>query len=1082
MKTKFSGILTLFLAFVVQITFAQDKTISGVVSDENGLPLPSATILVVGTSNGASSDFDGKYSIKTKVGDELQFSYVGYSNTVLTVGNTSTMNVTLAPDNQLEEVVIVGYGTTTKQSYTGTAKVVSADKLEAKSFSNVSQALAGEAAGVTVINTSGQPGTTSTIRIRGFGSVNGNRDPLYVVDGVPFSGSINSISPSDIETTTILKDATATAIYGSRGANGVILITTKKGSANNSYVEVDVKSGINMQFLPRNEVIKSADRYTELSWEALKNKGVATGNPDPVGFANSTLFSSAGINPSYNLYNVANGAELIDPTTGKIRAGVTRKYDPENWEDYGFQQAYRQEASLRMSGGSDKSSYFSSFGYLDDEGYVINSNYKRYNTRLSVTHQAKDWLKATANIGYANSKNNNNGQSEDSGSIFWFVDNIPSIYPLFLRDGNGNTINDPIYGGNQYDYGQTGRGFGALTNSVADANFDKSTFDRHELNGNFSFDILFNDNLTFTARYGAQYYNNKYTSQNNPFYGSAASQVPPGSVFKSDSELFTQNFLQLLRFQKQFGRHGIEALVAHESNDFTFKNFSASKSGVVVPGIDDLSNYIIVASPPNSYTDTSTLESYFAQLNYNLDNKYYLTGSVRRDGSSRFVNKKWGTFGSVGLSWIASKESFLENADFLDFLKVKASYGVLGDQGDSSNLYPGYNTFDVSNLNDEISISPRLNGNPDLTWETSKMFQVGIESNLFGFLEANIDYYVKNTDNLLFNRRVGPSEGISSITVNDGQLRNSGLEFDIDATIIDKADYKFNIAINGEFLSNEITTMPLDPATGLPKILDTSTGFGFSEGRSIFDFYMREYAGVDAADGTAMWFRYYDDVNNNGILDTGDVTDWVPANGANNTSASLVEYETLVPGSNIKRTTTKSYAEATEVYVNKSAIPKLRGAIRLSGKIKNFDISTQLLYSLGGYSYDGAYASLMHNSTVGSNNWSVDIEDRWQNPGDVTDVPRLSDGLDTNGNSFSTRFLTKSDYISLNNVRIGYTIPKAFFQSSGVDDINVSVSGDNLFLLSSRKGFNPSTSETGASNRYTYSPLSTITLGLRVKF
>ena len=1080
MKTKFSGILTLFLAFVVQISFAQDKTVSGVVSDDNGIPLTSATVLVVGTSNGTSTDFDGNYSIKTKVGDKLQFSYVGYSNKVVTVGSTSTINMTLAPDNQLEEVVVVGYGTTTKQSFTGTAKVVTAENLEAKSYSNVSQALAGEAAGVTVINTSGQPGTTSTIRIRGFGSVNGNRDPLYVVDGVPVSGSLNSISPADIKSTTILKDATATAVYGSRGANGVILITTKRGSANNAYVEVDVKSGVNASFLPRNQVIKSPETYIELNWEGLKNKGIATGNPDPVGFANSSLFGAAGIDQSYNMWNVANGAELIDPATGKVRAGVTRRYNPENWEDYGFQTSYSQEASLRMSGGSDKTSYFSSFGYLDNTGNIINSDYRRYNTRLSLTHQAKDWLKATANIGYTNSKTNNNGQSSDSGSIFWFVDNIPAIYPLFLRDADGNTIADPIFGGNEYDYGQSGRGFGALTNSISDAYYNKSQADRHELNGNFSFDITLSDSFSFTTRYGIQYSNDKYTSQNNPFFGSAASQVPPGSLYKGDIENFTQNFLQQLNYKKQFGRHGITAFIAHESNDFESQVFEAAKSGVVAPQIDELANYIIVSSPPNSYTEGSSLESYFGQLNYNLDDKYYLTGTVRRDGSSRFVNEKWGTFGSAGLSWIASKEAFLENADFLDFLKVKTSYGVLGDQGNS--LYPGFTTFNTSNLNDEISISQRANGNPDLTWETSKMFQVGLETNLFGFLEANFDYYVKKTDNLLFNRRVGPSEGISSIQVNDGQLTNTGFEFDLSANIVDTKDYKFNVTINGELGNNEITEMPIDPATGLPKILDTSTGYGFTEGRSIFDFYMREYAGVDSADGTAMWFRYYDDINNNNILDAGDVTNWVPANGANNTSASLYEYQKLVPGSNIKKTTTKSYAEATEVYVNKSAIPKVRGAIRLSGKIKNFDISTQLIYSLGGYAYDQSYASLMHNSTAGSNNWSTDILDRWQNPGDVTDVPRISDNQDTNGNSFSTRFLTKSDYLSLNNVRVGYTIPKTFLKASGVETVNISLSADNLFTLSNRKGFNPTTSEDGSTDRYTYAPLSNITLGLRVKF
>lgn len=1054
------------MALVVQLTFAQEKTITGVVSEESG-PLPGVSVLVQGTKQGTQTDFDGKYTLKVSQGAILQFSYVGMESQTKTVGASNVINVQLTGSQLLEEVVIVGYGTSTKQSFTGTAKTVKSEDLQTKSVANVSQALAGEIAGVQVINTSGQPGTASTVRIRGFGSVNGNRDPLYVVDGVPFSGGLNSINPADIESTTVLKDATATAIYGARGANGVILLTTRSGKLNSSSIEVDIKTGVNQSLLPRYSTIKSPEEYISLSWEALLNRGRAEGNPNPVNYANTTLFSGSGINPNYNMWNVSSIADLIDPATGKVKSGVTRKYDPENWEDYGFQNSIRTEANVKMSGGSEKTKYFTSFGLLDDVGYIINSDFKRYSTRLNITHEVRDWLSGSANMGYSVSETNNNGQSSDSGSIFWFVDNIPSIFPLFLRDADGNFIEDPVFGGNQYDYG-IGRAFGALTNSIADAHFDRSRSKRHELNGNFAFNVKFNDKLTFETRFGLQYYNNKYNSLNNPFYGSAAGQG--GSIYKADTELFAHNLLNLLRYKNTFGNHSLEILAAHESNTWDRKFATASKSKMVHPDIDDLNNFVIVSSPPTSYTDQTRLESYFGQINYDLNHKYYITGSIRRDGSSRFIgDNQWGTFGSLGASWIISKESFMDNLNFIDFLKYKVSYGLVGEQA-GVGFYPAYNTYNVSNLNDQIAISPNNIGNPELTWETSKMFQTGVEFGFGTYLDVAVDYYIKNTDDLIFDRRVGPSVGYALQTVNDGQLRNSGLEFDISAHLINKVDYKLDFTVNGEFLTNELTRMPIDPATELPKLLDIQGLYGRSNGSSLFDFYTREWAGVDPADGRGMWNIYYFDANANGIVDAGEKI------------TSLTEYMDANPDNAISKSVTKTYADATQKYVGKSAIPKVRGAFRLAAQVKNFDFSTQFIYSLGGYAYDGAYAGLMHNRTVGNNNFHTDIYDRWQKPGDITNVPRLSSNLDTNVNSSSTRFITKSDFLSLNSVKIGYTLPGKYIENSGIDNLNISLSGDNLFLLTERKGFNPSTNEVGASDTYRYSPLSTFTMSVRVKF
>ncbi|WP_233701985.1 TonB-dependent receptor plug domain-containing protein [Kaistella palustris] len=436
--------------------------------------------------------------------------------------------------SDLDEVIIVGYTAVKKEDYTGSVSRVGNEEISKKNVSNVAQALTGEAAGVRVITGSGQPGSEPSIRIRGFGSVSGNREPLYVLDGVPFNGNVSAINPDDIESMTVLKDATATAIYGSRGANGVVLIQTKKGRSGKDVVTIETKIGFNSPLIPRYDVIRSPEQYIGLSWEALYNQGRLSGSADPVGYANTRLFSSAGIRPNYNMWD-ANAAQLIDPATHMVRDGVARKYTPEDWRDYGFQTAIRSETNLSISGGEGKTTYYSGIGYLKDEGYSINSKYERYSGRLNVSHQAKSWLKGEFNMGYAYSDTNRNGQTADSGSIFWFADNIPSIYPLYLRDAQGNFVADPYYGGNQFDYGN-GRGFGALTNAIADATYDLDNRKKHEINANFFLKADITKGLSLETRLGGQYFNNSRNDYSNPYYGSSAPQF--GSLYKVRTELF----------------------------------------------------------------------------------------------------------------------------------------------------------------------------------------------------------------------------------------------------------------------------------------------------------------------------------------------------------------------------------------------------------------------------------------------------------------------------------------------------------------------------------------------------------------
>ncbi len=1085
MKRKLTLFLSLFF-LGIGIVMAQTQ-VRGTVVDENGEPAIGVNVQVKGTTQGVATDVNGKFTLSAPANGKLIISYMGYTTQEVAV--SANVNVKLVPDTQvLGEVVIeAGYSSTTRRSFTGTAATVSADQISSKNVSNVSNALAGEVPGVTVINSSGQPGTSASIKIRGIGSVNGNTDPLYVVDGIPYEGTISSINPNDIENLTILKDAAATAIYGARGANGVIVITTKKGNSDKSTITVEQRYGINKNLLPRYDVIKDADEYIGLAWEALYNRGrieqPSNSTEDPhaygVAYANENLINSNqngnGLWEFYNLWNVQNGEELIDPDTRQVRPGVTRRYTPENWEDYAFQTSHRSETNVSFSGGSNRSTYFTSLSYLKDVGYSINSEFQRISGRSNLTYRPNDWLNGSMNIGYTLGETKNAGQTEDSGSVFWYVDNMPPIYPLFLRDpdDNWNKIDDPYYPGSYvYDYG-TGRRFAAMANSIADANIGIRKNRRHEVLFNTALTARIYKGLTFETKLASTFVNTNYINQSSPFYGPASGSG--GSISRTNDELFSHNFLQLLRYRNEFDNHSIEAFVAHESNYWEYARLYASKTNLANPNGVELDNAVINATP-SSYKYQYALESYFGQVNYDYDQRYYLSGTVRRDGSSRFLKKKWGTFGSVGAAWILTEEDFLKDNSLLRMLKLKTSYGILGEQG-GVGYYPGYVLNSINNYNNLYAFYEEEKGNPDLTWEQSKMFQVGVEFTLGRFLTGSFDYYLKNTDNLLFDRRVAPSMGYAIIKVNDGKLRNQGLEFDLTAHIVKTKDAYLDFRVNGEFLSNILTAMPIEPKTGAPKILDIAGAFGRSEGHSLYDYYMKEYAGVNPKTGVSTWTRYFFDENGDGLNNDG-------VNGSETFIASLHEYMTKNPehADRIGKDITETYQTATTFYVGKSALPKVRGGIALNAGYKGFDFSMQFAYSLGGWGYDFSYAQLMHNGLLGSNNWHKDIHKAWKQEGDVTDVPRLSADKDLNVESRSTRFLTNSSFLSLNNVTLGYSLPSKWAESIKMQNIYVSVSADNLALFSARAGYNPTTSITGGSDWYTYKPLTTISGSLRLNF
>ncbi|WP_179008794.1 SusC/RagA family TonB-linked outer membrane protein [Winogradskyella forsetii] len=1097
MKLKLTWLLTLFMAFVMQFSFAQEKTVTGTVTTaEDGLPLPGASVIVKGTSKGQQTDFDGKYAIQVNQGDVLLISYVGMKNVEVTVGSSSTYDVALEADSALDEVIVVGYSTTTKESFTGTAAVVDMDGINEKVVANVTQALRGEIAGVNVITTSGAPGSVAQVRIRGFGSIDGNSLPLYIVDGAPIDGNdtavLQSLNQADVESMVVLKDAAATSIYGSRGANGVILITTKQGKAGVNRVSIDVTTSVNTLFLPEYDFITSPEEYVEISWQALRNNAILSGNTDPEAYASNNLYgTSIGVSDIYNIWSTP-GNQLIDPTTGRFNSGVQRRYTPTKWGDAAFGTGQRTESNLQFSGGNETTKYATSVGFLNNEGYAVNSRYRRFSTRLNLEHKPADWLTIGSNIAWTGSRNTNAGSAvaASSANPFRVYYTTPAIYDVFLRDGDGNLVADPVFGGNQYDYGiDSGRRVWTSTNAVGVATYDTRRNDATTLLGTFNVNAQVTDWLSFEMRYSGQYDARNNATTQNQFYGGGAEVG--GSLFLSDDVRTNQNFLQLLRFKNSYGDHDVELFAAHESTDDRFRQISGSAQTALTVGAIDLDQYAASTGRAESFRLGWTLDSYFAGLNYDYADKYYLTSSIRRDGSSRFLNDKWGTFGSVGLGWIVTKEDFLSNFDALEFLKLKASYGIIGDTG--TGYTNGYQSF-IINQDPNGGISYTIGNtaaNPELTWETSYVTQVGFESSwLNGRLNVDVDLYDRRTRDLIQRANLSPSSSQANIFYNSGELQNKGIELNIGARIIETENVRFSVNFNAETFKNEIIEMPTDPFTGESPIFDDFNQI--AAGKSDFDWYMREWAGVNPANGEALWNLYYVDDNNNGSFDQGELSSAnggsfeidVDGDGFNdNASGTLYEYQQLAPGTNVRTTTTNTYGDATPVFTGKSSIPDFRGGFRLNFGYKNLDISAQFSYSIGGYVYDSAYSLLMDNDVIGATNFSSDIRNAWQQPGDITDVPRTSAnfGLDSQQNAVSSRFLTKADFFGLNNLNINYRFSPSVVESLGMDALSLFIAGDNLMMLSQRDGLNPTTA-IGAPSSGIYMPLTTFSLGARIKF
>lgn len=1096
-------IFTLLFLAALSMGLYAEKQVSGVVVDAKGEPVIGASIQAKGTTQGTISDYDGKFemevpeSVKT-----LVVSFVGMATQEVAAGKN--IKVVMSENSEvIQEVVVTGYGTVSKGAYAGSAQAVKAEDIEKKNPSDVTKALAGEVAGVQVVTSSGQPGTVASIRIRGIGSISANSSPLYVVDGIPLdAGSVSSIDPGDIASTTILKDATATSLYGSRGANGVVLITTKKGSSNGDEgkIEVDVKAGANMRLLPMYDVIDSPEDYIVLCWQSLYNeRRVCKGQPETqsVNYAKSHLFGSSGIPTIYNLWDKAgnllinpyDAAGNVNPSFDKSISRLDAYKTMDSWYNTLFHNGLKLETTAKISGGNEKLNYYTSFGYLKDEGYYTASDFQRFNTRANINYQAKKWLKGGLNIQYSYASINNPVQDDDAANNgFLFVNQIPPIYPVYVRDANGNIAIDPKTGGKMYDYGDNGvenigqeggRPYSFGINPAGALQWDKQRTVRHQTAATAFLEFKLYEGLKFTVNAGVQYMNNRINSLTNKYYGDAAGVGRIGNA-QYNYLAFTSN--QLLEYNKTFNEHTIRLMAGHEITYFNYNYQYGYKKKIVMDEYPELSNAVSMDAV-EGFARTSTLESALATVTYDYDNRYLITANYRADGSSKFAKgHRWGHFGSVGGAWNFTNEHFMEGTDAADWLKngkLRLSWGVLGNQDIGDMMFT--DQYNIENVDGEKAYIWSYKGNPELTWERTSTVDLGLEFSIAKYLDAEFDFFYKKTDNMLFPRYVAPSLGYGGYYVNDAAMENHGIEFDLKGHLLDMRNIKLDLRVNGGYYRNKMLQMPIDGYNedGTEKRMVMSGGM--SVGHSTADYYMIHYEGVSEK-GEAAYTAYYD-ANKGGFGHTSaDLIE--DGKKGDNYIASVYEYKLKNPNADIQTTTVYSgdYTYAGSNYVGKSYMPDLDGGFGLDFEAYGVTLSISCSYRIGGYGYDNMYALLMHSEKIGKRNWHKDIRNAWTETNTNTNIPRLSNGADDGANAASDRFLTSNSFLSLNNINLGYKFPKKWIEKIKLTNLQVWVAADNLAIATARRGYNPMMSASGTNGYNDYSPLSTVMGGIKVQF
>ena len=1020
----------------MQFSFAQEKTVSGVVSDASG-PIPGANVVVKGTKNGVQTDFDGKFAIKAKVGDVLMVSFVGMQDASSKVGASNTINFKLQAGKSLDEVVVVAYGKQKAKSIVGSVVTIGKEVLEKQQATSVLTALQGSVAGVNIIAAGGQPGDNPTIRIRGIGSINASSEPLIILDGAPFSGNLNSISSDQIQSMSVLKDASSTALYGSRGSNGVILITTKRGRLGSpAKVNFSTSVGFSGNAVPLHELVDS-DTYMKYSWEGLRNANqyVSAQTAATAGLnASNTLIANLGYNPYYSANPVDANGNLVS---------TQKKWDT-NWADLMLNNsAVRKEHTLGLNGGSDNTAYSFNTSYLGQEGNVVTSNFERVTTRLSIDSKVNNWFNTGISAFYSTSSQNYPTQSGSSyqSAIQWIY-TIPSIYPVYRRNQSGDLVVDGN-GKNIFDYGANSGTTNAVRPQLGNENAYGSLYNykirnkRDNFTANAYLQFTLAEDLTFKTNLAYdKYLYDSYTYAHNEV-GYAASVA--GRVSQNRDITTSTNVINTLNYKKSLGNHNLSADVIQEAYNYEIDALGAQGEGFL-PGVNVLDG----STTPSDVSGSTTAErisSYLGRLSYNYNEKYFLEGSYRKDGSSRFNSDvRWGDFYSVGGSWIISQEKFLANSKVINQLKLKASYGELGNNRLSS-YFPYMQLFSTG-YNELTNTGVVLGGavDPNIFWEKTASGNIGLEFGLFNDrISGTVDYYNKESVDLIYAKPLPASTGNSSITTNVGSIKNYGWEVALNFKNIATENFTWNTGLNFSMDKNQITELTQKDFTNGNKKWEV--------GRSLYEFFIQDWAGVDPATGYGMWYK---DVKGSDGLPTGE------------------------------RVTTKVYSEATRYYVGKSSLPDVVGGLTNYFKYKNIDLNILFNFSYGAYVYDSSYASLMEGLKTPGRAAHQDLQSRWQKPGDITDVPLL---LTSNNdfNSQSTRFLFKNDYIRLKALNFGYNFTKEVLQNAHISKLRLYLQADNLFTIQSHKGIDPEQDLGGSTNSRSYNQ-KIVSFGINLEF
>lgn len=980
---KLISLLSLLVLIGIQVGSAQMRTVSGLVTDKNdGMPLPGVSVMVKGTQTGTATDSDGNYVIKARGTDVLVFSFVGMKTQEIVVGDRSKIDVALIGDTRnLEELVVTGYGVTSRKAFTGAATTVGKDQIVQKTDANPVKALEGTVPGLQMNVSSGQPGAPATIFIRGRNSINSGTQPLYVIDGIPMSSGtmgmrsnesqslspLSTLSPSDIESMTVLKDATATSIYGARAANGVIVITTKKGKAGKLQANLTAKWGmeklpvLNKRYKPLN-----AKQYTELQVEGLRNYFE---DPDMT------------------------DADLTDVLYGQVGYDGKTKT---NWLDAVTRTGLIQEYNLDLQGGGMAETaprFFASLGYFGNEALVIGKDLERFSGRLNFAQTPLTWLDYGISLNLSYTKTN---MGAGGG---YFSDPITQAYmqcPLLpVKDENGewnfNTLN----------------GYNPV--AQRSENGDKSTAKQYRAIVSPYLTIEFMKGLKFNSRMGMDYYDLKE-------FGFWSFLQPQGADMRGMGEQGTTTLTILsitntLNYVKTFNeKHNMNLLIGQEAQKTKDNGSYLAASNYPLFNYNQVANAAVPGSASTTKEDVA-IASFFFNGQYDYMNKYYLSASARADGSSRFGDdKRWAGFWSVGARYRMTEESFMQSLDWLTNLTVRASYGTSGNQEVGGSWYASRDLFGFGyNYNGLPGSAHDQKGNPNLKWEQTNKFNVGVDVSFFDRLTLEVDYYYHKTRDMVFMVPVSRVTGLLTVPKNIGELENQGVEFTVNAKIIENDKFNWDLTLVGSNNKNKVLKLSTDkPIEGSITIIE--------KGRDIYSFKMREYAGVDPETGKAMWYK----------------------------------------GTTGNETTMK-YNEAGKRYAG-TASPKFQGSMTNRMNFKGIDLSFQLNYSLGGKIYGD---NLTYDEQIGGsgfdNTTTYVYDRRWQKPGDKTDVPKFVYGNSSSAGNASTRFLMKGDYLKIKNISLGYTLPQHIVKYARLGSVRVFATADNVYTFTSKdyRGFDP---------------------------